>query len=186
MKEFKVADLGERFENLPVKYNGPKFDAHVHLGRINGIDDLIYYRELYNIKKSIGIVWGDDVESYWKNYPDKFIFAKYFRNRSIFSGNPDASFIRDAIQEIYSQGYPVVKFWFAPRWVDYISSQGGSVDLLGLKLSDPAFEPMYEEIEDLGLVLLIHISDPDIWYEKVYQPDNSYHNNSFSVRVLCN
>ena len=34
------------------KYNGPKFDAHVHLGSIEGIHNLIKFREEFNIKKA--------------------------------------------------------------------------------------------------------------------------------------
>ncbi|GAH61690.1 unnamed protein product, partial [marine sediment metagenome] len=55
------------------KYNGPKFDAHVHLGSIDGIHNLIKFREEFNIKKSVGIIWGNDYDKLETNFPDKFV-----------------------------------------------------------------------------------------------------------------
>ena len=54
MKKF-ISDTDNDDTTVSSKYNGPKFDAHVHLGSMKGINNLIKYREEFNIKKSVGI-----------------------------------------------------------------------------------------------------------------------------------
>ena len=155
------------------KYNGPKFDAHVHLGSIDGIHNLIKFREEFNIKKSVGIIWGNGYDKLETNFPDKFVLAKYFRSRQLFKAKPNLKLTLDLIEKIYQQGFPVVKFWFGPRVRDFVREQF-KIDPPKIRLSDPFFKSIFAKIEELGLILLIHVSDPDLWYEKVYQPVSRY------------
>ncbi len=155
------------------KYNGPKFDAHVHLGKIKGIHNLIKFREEFNIKKSVGIVWGDNNEELETRFPDKFVLAKYFRSRHLFNANTDLKLLTDLIEKIYQQGFPIIKFWFGPRWRDFVKAQF-KIEPRKIYLSDAFFKAIFAKIEELGLYLLIHVSDPDLWYEKVYQPVSRY------------
>ena len=158
---------------ITAKYKGPKFDAHVHLGSIDGIHNLIKFREEFNIKKSVGIVWGNGYDELEARFPDKFVLAKYFRSRELFKAKPNLSLTLDSIEKIYHQGYPVVKFWFGPRVRDFVRDQF-KIDPPMIKLTDPFFKSIFAKIEELGLTLLIHVSDPDLWYEKVYQPVSRY------------
>lgn len=162
-------------DDTPVKskYFGPKFDAHVHLGSIDGIHNLIKFREEFNIKRSIGIVWGNGYDELETKFPDKFVQAKYFRSRELFKAKPNLKLTLDSLEEIYQQGYPVVKFWFGPRVRDFVKEQF-KIDPPIIRLSDPFFKSVFAKIEELGLILLIHVSDPDLWYEKVYQPVSRY------------
>jgi len=155
------------------KYNGPKFDAHVHLGSIDGIHNLIKFREEFNIKKSVGIIWGDGYDKLETEFPNKFVLAKYFRSRQLFKSKPNLKLTLDLIEKIYQQGFPVVKFWFGPRVRDFVREQF-KIDPPKIRLSDPFFKSIFAKIEELGLILLIHVSDPDLWYDKVYQPVSRY------------
>jgi len=155
------------------KYYGPKFDAHVHLGRMKGIKVLIKFREEFNIKKSVGIVWGDNNEELETTFPDKFVLAKYFRSRHLFNANTDLKLLTDLVEKIYQQGFPIIKFWFGPRWRDFVKDQF-KIEPRKIHLSDAFFKAIFAKIEELGLYLLIHVSDPDLWYEKVYQPVSRY------------
>jgi len=67
------------YETPPIssKYDGPKFDAHVHLGSMKGLPNLVKFREEFNIQKSVGIVWDDNNEELETKFPDKFVLAKY-------------------------------------------------------------------------------------------------------------
>jgi len=155
------------------KYYGPKFDAHVHLGSIEGIHNLIKFREEFNIKKSVGIIWGNGYNELEAKFPDKFVLSKYFRSRQLFKVKPNLKLTLDSIEKIYQQGFPVVKFWFGPRVRDFVREQF-KVDPPKIQLSDPFFKSIFAKLEELGLILLIHVSDPDLWYEKVYQPVSRY------------
>ncbi len=102
---------------------------------------------------------------------DRFIFARFLRSRNMFSNNSHE--MADMVDDYYSQGYSIIKFWFAPRWRDYVE-QEIKIPTENIKLSSPLFEPIYSRIEDLGLIFLIHNSDPDLWYEKKYLPVSKY------------
>ncbi len=158
---------------LPIKYNGPKFDAHVHLGSKKGISKLIKYREEFNIKKSVGIVWDDSQEVYETRFPDKFVLAKYFRSKHMFTPHSDPILLTNEIEKIHLQGFPIVKFWFGPRVRDYVKEYF-KIETKKIQLSDPFFKSIFAKMEELGLYLLIHVGDPDLWYEKVYQPVDRY------------
>ncbi len=168
-----ISDYDDDDATVSSKYNGPKFDAHVHLGSMKGIHNLIKYREEFNIKKSVGIVWDDNNDVYETRFPDKFVLAKYFRSKHMFAANPDSKLLIDEIEKIYQQGFPIVKFWFGPRVRDYVKEYF-KLEPKTIHLSDPIFKSIFAKMEELGLYLLIHVSDPDQWYEKVYQPVSRY------------
>ena len=172
MQKF-ISDYDDADTTVSSKYNGPKFDAHVHLGSMKGIHNLIKYREEFNIKKSVGIVWDDKTDVYETRFPDKFVLAKYFRSKHMFAANPDSKLLTDEIEKIYQQGFPIVKFWFGPRVRDYVKEYF-KLEPKTIHLSDPIFKSIFAKMEELGLYLLIHVSDPDQWYEKVYQPVSRY------------
>ena len=169
----EISDYINDDTTLPSKYDGPKFDAHVHLGAMKGIPNLIKFREEYNIKKSVGIVWDANNEELETRFPDKFVLAKYFRSRHMFTANSDPKLLTDAIEEIHQQGFPMVKFWFGPRVRDYVKEYF-KIEPDIIRLSDPFFKSVFAKMEELGLYLLIHVGDPDLWYEKVYQPVSRY------------
>ncbi|MFX1281504.1 MAG: amidohydrolase family protein [Promethearchaeota archaeon] len=168
-----ISEYTDEETSLKSKYFGPKFDAHVHLGSIDGIDNLIKFREEFNIKRSIGIIWGDNYDEFGAKFPNMFVLAKYFRSRELFKVKPDLKLLSDLIENIYQQGFPVVKFWFGPRVRDFVRDQY-KMDPPKIRLSDPLFKSIFAKIEELGLILLIHVSDPDLWYERVYQPVSRY------------
>ncbi len=152
---------------------------------MQGIRNLIKYREDFGIEKSIGIVGGSFKEEVEKKFPGKFVFARFFRNMSIFGNNPDPNALAKSIVEFHRQGYPVIKYWMAPRWKNYVKMRT-NIDPKDITLSGDLFEPMFSKIEELGLIFLVHVSDPDIFYEKVYQPESFYGKKSDHLQDLEN
>ncbi|MBA7554651.1 hypothetical protein ES705_47280 [subsurface metagenome] len=41
-------------------------------------------------------------------------------------------------------------------------------------MNDPKLEPIFTKLEELKFTLLIHVSDPDLLYEKIYQPPSKF------------
>ncbi|MCP4763285.1 MAG: amidohydrolase family protein [archaeon] len=163
--------FSSEFVDLQTKYDGPKFDAHIHLGSLRDLGEFVKYAEEFNIKKQLGIIQGSTFKRIERKFPNKFTFAKFFQSLDLLSGNPQL--IKDEIQKIYSKGYPILKFWFAPRWKDYVQEEL-NFKAMNIKLSDPIFEPIFSTVEELGMVFLIHICDPDLWYKLKYQPESRY------------
>ncbi len=173
IEEYIQRFLPNSWHNMSVKYKGPKFDAHTHLhvSEDSDISKVLKIAEEYNIKKILGIV-DDDVRAIiQKSYPDMFVLARFLRSQKLFKGGSSA--LASMVDEIYSQGYSMVKFWFAPRWKDYVKENFGIFNS-NTKLSDPVLAPIFERVQDLGLKFLIHIADPDLWYKLKYQPSSYY------------
>ncbi|MFX1253859.1 MAG: amidohydrolase family protein [Promethearchaeota archaeon] len=168
-KYVKIVD--PNLDTVISKYDGPKFDVHVHIDNSKDTEKLIRVAEAFNIRKSLGIIWEDEKDQISESFPDRFIFAKFFSFRGLITGKSKE--ILEELDTIYARGYPVVKFWFAPRWRDYVEREF-KIKVNNLGLDDPLFEPLFSHMEDLGLSALIHVSDPDLWYESKYQPTSKY------------
>jgi predicted TIM-barrel fold metal-dependent hydrolase len=64
-----------------------------------------------------------------------------------------------------ANGVPVVKLWFGPRIYPRFD---------GLRLDALLLDPVFETIESLGLRVLVHIADPDIWFATKYTDTAMY------------
>jgi hypothetical protein len=171
IRAFAEENLNNEFATLPSKYPGPKFDAHTHVWDMKTLEKHFKYAQDFNIQRSLAILDGNGSKKLSPDLREKFVFARFLRSLELFKGN--SSNVANMIDEFYSQGFSIIKFWFAPRWRDYVEKEF-KVQAGELRLSDPIFEPIYSRIEDLGLIFLVHNSDPDLWYEKVYQPESKY------------
>ena len=60
---------------------------------------------------------------------------------------------------------PVVKLWFGPRIYPRFD---------GLRLDALLLDSVFEAIESLGLRVLVHIADPDIWFATKYTDTAMY------------
>ena len=68
------------------------------------------------------------------------------------------------VQQAVTAGMRVVKFWFTPRF--YAATR--------LRLDDPRLEPILQAVEEAGMLALVHVSDPDIWFERRYTDRELY------------
>ncbi|MFX0092228.1 MAG: amidohydrolase family protein [Candidatus Hodarchaeota archaeon] len=158
-------------ETLSFKYDGPKFDTHVHIGEFKDIEQFLKFTSKFNRAKSLGIIWEDKKDEISQRFPDQFTFARFFSPRGILNGD-DKQAIKD-LDEIYSNGYSIIKFWFAPGWRDIVE-QRWKIKVNNFRLDDSILEPFFSHMEDLGLAILIHASDPDLWYKLKYNPPSKY------------
>ena len=70
----------------------------------------------------------------------------------------------DRIERARQTGSRVIKFWFTPRF--YAMTR--------MRLDDARLVPIFESLEREGLVALVHVSDPDIWFERKYTDRELY------------
>ncbi len=154
------------------KYHGTKFDGHTHVWDIKKSNEGILCSQAFHIHKILAIVDEHLKPDLDEQYPGMFHYARFIRSPALFQ-QPNHRLIENMIDEYYAQGYNMVKFWFAPRWRDYIKERHNLEPTLQ-GLADPILEPLFSELEDRNMRLLIHISDPDIWYEKKYLPESFY------------
>ncbi|MHA1212696.1 MAG: hypothetical protein ACTSSH_09565, partial [Candidatus Heimdallarchaeota archaeon] len=106
----------EGFNEVKFKYSGPKWDAHVHLYKVDDTIEFVKYASEYNVEKYSAII-RENREEYVKEFPDKFIFARFVHSQNFF--NSDIQAVIDDIEDMANQKYQMVKFWYAPRWRKY-------------------------------------------------------------------
>ncbi len=165
-------NLDPLFAKLPTKYKGAKYDAHVHLGGEADIKKHLQYASQFNVTRTLGLIKDDRKAEFDRLFPHTFRYARFLSHAEILRTRIKS--ILETIEESYSKEYAALKLWFAPKWRDYGSTRGWEISVNDLRLDDPLLEPIFAKIEDLGMPLLIHVSDPDLWYEQKYVPEGKY------------
>lgn len=174
-QEYIANNMPSYFKTMKKKYTGPVFDSHTHLGSVDDVKTMVKYSERFNIKKIFGIVRDNKTKLNIQNeFPDLFVFAIFLSIREALQGDIKGSL--DFLDKAYEQGFTLGKLWFSPRWVNYFKAENLKIKFRtqDVHLNDPKLEPIFTKLEELKFTLLIHISDPDLLYEKNYQPSSKY------------
>ncbi len=150
------------------KYDGPIFDAHTHIGAIDTLEKMLEIEDKFGVTAQIGIVHSKDgFEAAKKKYSDRVVFAKYLSLRDIAHYNVKP--VIDDIVRTKDEGYSLAKTWFGPRWRDYIEDVPTD-----FRIDNPKLEPVFQALEDNELPLLIHVADPDTYFELHYKDASKY------------
>jgi predicted TIM-barrel fold metal-dependent hydrolase len=150
------------------KYKGPIFDAHTHIGEIDTTEKMLKIEDEFGVTAQIGIVHSKEgFEAAKERYPERFVFAKYLSLRDIAHYNVDP--VIEEIRSTKDEGYSLAKTWFGPRWRDYIEDVPP-----GFRIDSPKLEPIFQALEDNDLPIIIHVADPDTYFELHYQDTSKY------------
>jgi hypothetical protein len=77
----------------------------------------------------------------------------------------------ERIRKFHDAGVRIVKFWAAPRGVDYGREVG---DPSLLRIDAPMRIEAMEVASDLGMVFMTHVGDPDTWFATKYADASVY------------
>ncbi len=185
--EYIENNMDPFFKTMERKYTGPVFDAHTHLGKLEDVKTMVKYEEEFNVKKIFGIVRDKEGrDSIAKEYPDLFVYSIFLSIREALQGDLKGSM--DFLDKAYADGFEIGKLWFSPRWVNYFSAENLKVNFRtqDVHLNDPKLEPLFQKLDDLRFTLLLHVSDPDLLYEKNYQPASKFGIKEDHVNALKN
>ena len=150
------------------KYKGPIFDAHTHIGEPDTIDRMLQIEDEFGVVAQVGIVHSKEGFEYAKDkHPERFVFAKYLSLRDIAHYN--VAPVIDDISRTKDEGYSLAKTWFGPRWRDYVEDVPND-----FRIDSPKLAPVFQALEDNDLPLLIHVADPDTYFQLHYQDTSRY------------
>jgi len=184
MKENKNYTILEILQSFDRKYDGPIFDSHTHIRQKEDVTEMVKYAEKYNVRKMVGIMWEDKIKEIKGAFPDTFVFARFINLQQIFEKGNTKTILKE-VEEDYEKGFAIAKVWFAPRWKDYVKNKWDfQFDVQNFSLNEPILEPVFSLLEDLGSILLLHVSDPDILYKTNYQPESYYGSKSEHLLIL--
>jgi predicted TIM-barrel fold metal-dependent hydrolase len=129
---------------------------------------MIAIEDDFGISAQIGIVHTEEgFQAAKERYPHRFVFAKYLSLSDIAQYKVEP--VLDEISKLQEQGYSLAKSWFGPRWRDYYEDVPKD-----FRINHPKLDPIFQALEDNGIPLIIHMGDPDTYYESQYQDSEKY------------
>ncbi|HLW58500.1 MAG TPA: amidohydrolase family protein [bacterium] len=144
----------------PRKIRGPIVDVHTHTTEPATNHELIEAARLYGITTLVAIAPLDVGRAIQNRYPKEIVLAV----RPILNEpNGQIALLDRAVETVHQAralGAPLIKFWFAPR----------IRDRLDFLLDSPRLDPVFRAIDEEGLGVLVHVSDPDRWFKHKYDP----------------
>jgi len=133
-------------------------DAHTHVAR-KQVDELFDAARLYGVARVFSIAPLDDGLRLRDQYRE---FIEPVTNLILDHRQDPAQFAEDnrvLFARAVAERVRVVKLWLSPRASDRFD---------GLTLDSPLLDPIFEGLAQHRLRLLLHVADPDLWFEKKY------------------
>lgn len=149
----------------------PIIDVHAH---INGAQAAAIYQracELYGIGLTYSMTQWPQVEAVRRVLGARVRFIAVpdwnEKDRRLAHG---PQFL-ERIRQFHSIGCRIVKFWAAPRGVDYgLESGDGQL----MRLDHPNRLEAMRLARDLGMIFMTHVGDPDTWFATKYADAGKY------------
>ncbi|MBD3157824.1 MAG: amidohydrolase family protein [Candidatus Lokiarchaeota archaeon] len=161
-----------------LSYQGPIFDAHLHMASQEALHTLIAVENDFGVDKGLLIVHGDENQQYvCEKYPDRYVFAKYFSGTLPF--REGFKYIADGIRDMDPGCYQVAKMQSAPKVRNRVES-----NITSLRLDVDGSEPMFEALAETNTPFLLHLSDPDTYYRIHYSDRTKFRTKEEDLQEL--
>ena len=160
-------DEARSFPSLPVGI----IDAHTH---VNGGRAAALMREamdLYGIERVWSMTALDEVEAVRKVLGERLDLIAIPDWASKDRRHANGAGFLDNIRRFHDLGARIVKFWAAPRAIDY-GHEAGDPGLL--RLDSPDRLRAMELADSLGMTFMTHVADPDTWFATRYRDADRY------------
>ena len=139
---------------------------------------LVEIGEEFGVKESLLICHSLEAKNYAEeNYPNRFIFAKYFSGAMRFGGGLET--ILKEIATLREEGYQLAKMQSAPVMRGRVSASPEE-----LRMDGDDMARMFDAMKDEGIPFLLHLSDPDTYYETRYTDTTIYTSKERDLREL--
>lgn len=146
-------------------------DMHAH---INGVEASAVWEPIasaYGVEKTLSMTRLEDVPLMRERFGDaiEFITIPDWHHADKRHGHGTDYLAR--IESYREQGAKIVKFWNAPRFIDF-GLEAGDKHLLALD-GEMRVEQM-RLAERLGMICMTHVADPDTWFAAKYTDRAKY------------
>ncbi len=156
--------------NFPER-DKPIVDAHTHIGGLEAAKIFRRAADLYGVGTVYTMVPLPSVEDTIEAMGEtvRFIAVPNFR-----SGDAREEFgpgYLRTVEKFHELGSRIVKFWVAPRSIDYAEELG---DPGYMKLDSPYKIEVMQAARDMGMAFMVHVADPDTWFATKYADADKY------------
>lgn len=147
----------------------PLWDLHVHLW--HAVDrefdrDFMAAARRYNVERIVNLAWIEHARSSMDAFPEVRV-SMFMRWEKFAEADAFIEENLSILEQGVAMGIRICKFWVAPRIRDRVN---GAIP----RLDDPRCDPLFEAIERHGLLVMLHIADPDRWFETKYADAGRY------------
>ncbi len=146
-------------------------DIHTH---INGLEASAIWEPIargYGISKTFSMSRLEDVPTLQERFGEALEFIAvpdwYAKDKRVGHGSDFLA----RIEQFHAHGSRIVKFWNAPRFIDF-GLESGDKDLLAL--DGPMRVEQMKRAEQLGMICMTHVADPDTWFAAKYTDTARY------------
>ncbi len=163
-------------EPLPRKVDVPIIDAHNHASLIRPTAMMLKGGSMFGVARWVAIVRAHHIDGLRRRFGDRVIFNVWLDYTH--AENP-RRFAREnvaLIKSVARKGARCIKFWYKPEF-NYRT---------GFYFDDWRLDDIYRAMVDNDLAGLVHIADPDVWYQRVYNDPDKFEPKWATYRQLTN
>ncbi len=143
----------------PRKVRGPLVDVHTHMTEPATNHELVEAARRYGVTRLAAIVPLDQGLVLERQFPEVAVAARALVQERGAAEPVEERTLR-MVHRAHAHGVRIIKFWFAPR----------IRDRLDFLLDSPRLDRVFDAIAAHGMGVLVHVSDPDRWFERKYDP----------------
>jgi hypothetical protein len=157
-----------RFPGLPF----PIWDVHVHLSGVDAVKVFRQVLDLYGVGRVYSMSPLEEVDAITAVLGDRvrFIATPDFHDPDRCHALGPGYAAR--LDEFARRGARIAKFWSAPRGIDFAEQAGFTTNLFRLDL--PHVQANMARAVQLGMVIMVHVADPDTWFATTYANTQRY------------
>ena len=160
LPEREPGDL--RFE-VPLSRSAPPcvpiYDAHVHVSTPEETTRFLEVARGYGVARALGMGFLHKLEALPGPFRRHFDYCVIVESEHALRNKRFADQARRTIAHARALGAVSAKFWFSPAIYERN---------LGLYLSDKLLSPAFDLLGKLGMSALVHVADPDAWFQHTY------------------
>jgi len=149
----------------------PIIDAHTHIGGPRAAAIFKEVMDLYGIQEVWSMTSLEEIPAIRDALDGRFrpIAIPEFNAPDIAWASGEG--YRRRLPEFHAQGARLAKFWAAPRAID-IARERGAPGVL--RLDHPTRLDTMQAAVDLGMGIMVHVADPDTWFQTMYSNSDRY------------
>lgn len=153
-------------------FNFPIYDVHSHLSGAEAAQVYEQAAELYGIGRVYSMTPLEELTAVRQVLGDRVRFIAVPNILAADRLHAVTVGYAERLRAFADAGVTLAKFWSAPRGIDFAEQAGAPANLF--RLDAPHVRQNMELAIQLGMRIMVHVSDPDTWFATHYVNESKY------------